>query len=114
MAEMKDRTEPLYMIRIVARRLGVHPQTLRVYEKEGLITPQRVGRQRFYSEQDIERLRMILRLTRELGVNRAGVDIILRMRQKIELLQRELQEALCALDEDIREELEERIRRLFE
>lgn len=107
-------SEPVYMIRIVARRLHVHPQTLRMYEKEGLIHPHRAGRQRLYSEEDIERLRMILRLTRELGVNRAGVDIILRMRRRIELLQSKLVDVMGALDADIKREFEDKIRKMFE
>lgn len=112
---MRDRfSEPVYMIRIVAKRLRVHPQTLRMYEKEGLIQPQRMGRQRFYSEQDVERLQMILRLTRELGVNRAGVDIILRMREKMEILQQEVEELLEAVDEDIRRKFEEKFRKFYE
>ena len=62
----------------------IHPQTLRLYEKEGFLHPQRVGRSRMYSQEDLERIRIILNLTKALGVNRAGVDIILRMRHKLE------------------------------
>ena len=76
----RDRSEPLYMISIVSRMLGVHPQTLRLYEREGLICPKRNNKQRLYSEEDIERINFILQLTRELGVNNAGVEIILRMK----------------------------------
>ncbi len=82
---MNDR--PVYTIRIAARLVGVHQQTLRTYEREGLLTPARsAGRQRLYSEEDIERLKLIRRLIDELGVNLAGADIILRLRQRIDEL----------------------------
>ena len=74
--------QPVYTIRIAAQLVGVHQQTLRTYEREGLLTPARSsGRQRLYSEADIERLRLIRRLIDELGVNLAGADIILRLPQ---------------------------------
>ncbi|MBP1746086.1 MAG: hspR, partial [Deltaproteobacteria bacterium] len=75
----QDKKQPLFMISVVSKMLGVHPQTLRLYEREGLVMPQRTKRTRVYSQEDVERLAMIIRLTRELGVNRAGVDIILRL-----------------------------------
>ena len=82
--------QPVYTIRIAAQMIGVHQQTLRTYEREGLLTPARSpGRQRLYSEQDIERLRVIRRLIDELGVNLAGADIILRLRERIDELQAE-------------------------
>ncbi len=85
---MNDR--PVYTIRIAAEMIGVHQQTLRTYEREGLLTPARsAGRQRLYSEEDIERLRIIRRLIDELGVNLAGADIILRLREQIDELQAE-------------------------
>lgn len=93
--------------------LRVHPQTLRLYEREGLVTPQRTKRTRLYSEEDVEKLAMILRLTRELGVNRAGVDIILRMRHRMEVLQREMDEMMKFLEEDLRHDFMERFKRLF-
>jgi MerR family transcriptional regulator/heat shock protein HspR len=94
MMDVKDKKQPLFMISVVSRMLGVHPQTLRLYEREGLITPYRTKRSRLYSQEDVEKLAMILRLTRELGVNRSGVEIILRLRHKVEVLQRELEEAI--------------------
>jgi MerR family transcriptional regulator/heat shock protein HspR len=109
----RDRDRPLYVISVVADMLGVHPQTLRLYEREGLIRPKRVNNQRLYSEEDIERLSFILELTRGLGVNRAGVDIILRMREKLVALQREVEEMLGCLDAEIRARFEERIRRIL-
>lgn len=102
------------MISIVSRMLNVHPQTIRLYEREGFITPYRTKRTRLYSQEDVERLAMIIRLTRELGVNRAGVEVILRMRHKLEVLQREMQEMLRFLEEDLREDFMRRIKRLME
>ncbi|MFN3787031.1 MAG: heat shock protein transcriptional repressor HspR, partial [Sulfurihydrogenibium azorense] len=100
---MKDRRkEPLYMIGTVAKMYNIHPQTLRLYEKEGLIVPSRTkGKTRMYSEEDLERLEFILFLTRELGVNLAGVDAILRMKQQIEELQNQIQLLLTKIQEEI-------------
>lgn len=83
--------EPVYMISIVAKILDIHPQTLRQYERENLITPSRSdGRIRLYSQRDIEKIKTILRLTRELGVNLAGVDVVMRLKDKMELMEEEL------------------------
>lgn len=109
----KDKDRPLYMIGVVARMLHVHPQTLRMYEKEGFVSPRRMGGQRLYSESDVEKLNLILELTRDLGVNRAGVDIILRMRHRLESLQSEVEEMLQVMEEDMRLEFREKIRRIF-
>lgn len=88
---MPERDEPLYMISIVAQMLTIHPQTLRLYEREGLIKPSRTdGNTRLYSHRDVEKLRLILRLTRELGVNLAGVEVILGMRDKMKEMQEEI------------------------
>ena len=82
--------QPVYTIRIAAQLVGVHQQTLRTYEREGLLIPARsAGRQRLYSQNDIDRLLMIRRLIDELGVNIAGADIILRLRQQLDELQTE-------------------------
>ena len=79
------------MISSVAQRYDIHPQTLRLYEREGLLKPSRTdGNTRLYSEEDLERLETILSLTRDLGVNLAGVEIILNMRTKIEQMQSEV------------------------
>ena len=81
------------MISVVAQRYDIHPQTLRLYEREGLLTPSRTdGNTRLYEEADLERLETILSLTRELGVNLAGVGIILNMRDKMDRMQREVNE----------------------
>jgi MerR family transcriptional regulator, heat shock protein HspR len=83
--------EPVYLISIVAKILDIHPQTLRQYERENLITPSRSdGRIRMYSQRDIDRIKMILRLTRELGVNLAGVDIALRLKDQIDSMEQEI------------------------
>jgi MerR family transcriptional regulator, heat shock protein HspR len=82
-----------YTISAVADHYGVHQQTLRLYEREGLLKPSRSeGNVRLYTDEDIERLEVILNLTRDLGVNLAGVEIILNMRQKIERMQHEVNE----------------------
>jgi MerR family transcriptional regulator/heat shock protein HspR len=110
---LKDKKQPLYMISVVSEMLHVHPQTLRLYEREGLVTPKRTKRQRLYSEEDVERLGMIVRLTRELGVNKAGVEVILRLMRRIEGMHREMEEMMNFLDENIRKDFAERLNRIF-
>ena len=109
----REKEQPVYMISVVARMLHVHPQTLRMYEREGFVRPQRTGKQRLYSEEDVERLGMVIRLTREMGVNKAGVDIILRMRERIEMLQHEMFSMMEHLENSFRGDFERRIRRMF-
>ena len=88
---MHHYDEPVYLISIVSKILDIHPQTLRQYERENLITPSRSnGRIRLYSQRDIDRIKLILRLTRELGVNLAGVDIILRLKENVDEMEREI------------------------
>lgn len=83
--------EPCYTIGVVARMVQLHPQTLRNYEQEGLVVPQRTdGNIRLYSQREVDRLLRINRLTQEMGVNLAGVEIILRMTEQIETLQGEI------------------------
>lgn len=90
---MSDAGRPLYLIGVVADMLRIHPQTLRLYERQGLIRPSRtVGRTRMYSAEDVDDIRRILRLTRDLGVNLAGVEIILKMRRQMLMMQEELEE----------------------
>jgi len=85
-----------YMISAVAQKYAIHPQTLRMYEREGLLLPSRTeGNTRLYSDDDLERLETILSLTRDLGVNLAGVEIILNMRAKMEQMQREVNEFMA-------------------
>lgn len=91
--------EPIYVISIAARLVGMHQQSLRYYERAGLIQPRRTGGGiRMYSNSDIERIRTAQRLIDELGVNLAGVDIILRMNEQIRLLQAELEATRAELD----------------
>ena len=111
---MEDKKRPLFIISVVCEMFHVHPQTLRMYEREGLVHPQRVGRSRMYSQEDLERIRTILNLTKDLGVNRAGVDIILRMKYRLEALQREMEEMMDFLGKDIQTEFKERLKELFE
>ena len=85
-----------YMISAVAQKYNIHPQTLRLYEREGLLKPSRTdGNTRLYSDEDLQRLETILSLTRDLGVNLAGVEIVLNMRQKMEDMQREVNEFMA-------------------
>ncbi len=93
-----------YMISVVAKSYGVHPQTLRLYEREGLLKPSRTeGNTRLYSEDDLRQLEVILNLTRDLGVNLAGVEIVLNMRRKMEQMQAEMNEFVA----HVRQELED-------
>ena len=85
--------EPVYLISVVAKLMNIHPQTLRQYEREGLLKPSRTeGRVRLYSKRDIDKLKVILTLAREMGVNLAGIDIILQLKEEIEKLQHEIEE----------------------
>lgn len=89
----RRKTTGSYTISVVAERFDVHPQTLRLYEREGLLLPSRTeGNTRLYTDEDIERLDLILSLTRDLGVNLAGVEIILNMRGKMDAMQRQIRE----------------------
>jgi MerR family transcriptional regulator/heat shock protein HspR len=89
---MKRRKGGTYTISAVAAQYDIHPQTLRLYEREGLLKPSRSeGNTRLYTEADLERLEVILSLTRDLGVNLAGVEIILNMREKMDAMQREFE-----------------------
>jgi MerR family transcriptional regulator, heat shock protein HspR len=106
----RDSEQPLYLISIVSKMLNVHPQTLRLYEKEGFVLPKRTKKQRRYSENDVEQLNFILQLTREMGVNRAGVDIILRLRHRMEILQHEMEEMMDLLEDEIRRDFKEKLR----
>lgn len=90
------------MISAVAEQYGIHPQTLRLYEREGLLAPSRSeGNTRLYTEEDLGRLEVILQLTRELGVNLAGVEIILNMREKMEEMQRQIEEFVRTLNTEL-------------
>ena len=92
-----------YMISVVAKAYGIHPQTLRLYEREGLLKPSRTeGNTRLYSEDDLRQLEVILNLTRDLGVNLAGVEIVLNMRRKMEQMQAEVSEFVAWVRQELR------------
>jgi MerR family transcriptional regulator/heat shock protein HspR len=101
---MTERDRPRYMISVAADLVGMHPQTLRLYEQKGLVNPQRTaGNTRLYSEADVDRLRLIQRLTTEIGLNLAGVERVLHMEDELQRMRRQLermeQEMRRALDE---------------
>src|ERR1700674_6048703 len=91
-----------YMISAVAEQFQIHPQTLRLYEREGLLKPSRSeGNTRLYTDDDLERLEVILHLTRDLGVNLAGVEIILNMRAKMAEMQAQMAEFVTTLNQEM-------------
>ena len=101
---MAERDRPRYMISIAADLVGMHPQTLRIYEQKGLIRPKRTpGGTRLYSEADVERLRLIQQLTTELGLNLAGVEHVLRLEDELRRMQRRMQR----LEREMRAAMEE-------
>ena len=95
-----DKSEPVYMIGVVVNLTQMHAQTIRLYEKLGLVTPQRKNKNRLYSESDVERLRQIRRFTQEMGVNLAGVEVILDLLRRLEEMQSE-RDALARRSEEI-------------
>ena len=99
----RGRSKAAYMISAVAEQYQIHPQTLRLYEREGLLKPSRSeGNTRLYTDDDLERLEVILKLTRDMGVNLAGVEIILNMREKMAAMQQQIQEFVSTLNEELR------------
>ncbi len=100
----RDETNrPRYMISVAAELVGMHPQTLRIYEAKGLVRPKRTpGNTRLYSEADLERLRLIQRLTTELGLNLAGVETVLKLEDQVQRLQRRMQR----LERQMRDEIQ--------
>jgi MerR family transcriptional regulator/heat shock protein HspR len=98
----KAKSKAAYMISAVAEQYELHPQTLRLYEREGLLKPSRSeGNTRLYTDGDLERLEVILHLTRDLGVNLAGVEIILNMREKMGEMQSQIQEFIASLNREL-------------
>lgn len=98
----RARSKAAYMISAVAEQYQIHPQTLRLYEREGLLAPSRSeGNTRLYTDDDLERLEVILKLTRELGVNLAGVEIILNMREKMAGMQQQIEEFVSTLNHEL-------------
>jgi MerR family transcriptional regulator, heat shock protein HspR len=105
---MTEQERPRYMISIAAELVGMHPQTLRMYEQKGLVSPQRTpGNTRLYSEADLERLRLIQRLTTEFGLNLAGVEVVLRMEDEV----KRLRERMDAMERRMRQEIRDVERR---
>jgi MerR family transcriptional regulator/heat shock protein HspR len=101
-AARRKRSRGAYTISVVADQFGIHPQTLRLYEREGLLKPSRTdGNTRLYTDEDMEQLDVILSLTRELGVNLAGVEIILNMRERMEEMQRQMQDFVAYVNENL-------------
>ena len=100
--DRKKKGKAAYMISAVAETYGIHPQTLRLYEREGLLKPSRSdGNTRLYTQEDVERLELILNLTRDLGVNLAGVEVILNMRKRMKDMQREMQDFIEYVESEI-------------
>ncbi|MBN2055472.1 helix-turn-helix transcriptional regulator [bacterium] len=97
-----SRDTPLYTISIVAEMFDVHPQTLRLYEREGLIHPKRSqGNTRQYSQEDLDRLQVVLNLTRDMGVNLAGIDVVLRLRERMEALHHEFRKLIDFIRDEL-------------
>jgi len=111
--ERKKTGKAAYMISAVAQTYSIHPQTLRLYEREGLLKPSRSeGNTRLYTQEDLERLEVILNLTRDLGVNLAGVEVILNMRQRLEDMHHEMQQFIEYIEREFQQrspELNQRI-----
>ena len=98
----KRKSKGAYMISSVAEMYGIHPQTLRLYEREGLLKPSRTeGHTRLYTDEDLQRLEFILNLARDLGVNIAGMAIILQMRERMEEMQRQIQEFVQYIQKEV-------------
>jgi MerR family transcriptional regulator/heat shock protein HspR len=106
------RRQGVFRIGAIAERFGIHPQTLRLYEREGLLRPVRTeGNTRLYDADTIERLEIILTLTRDLGVNLAGVEVILHMKEKIERMQGDVHQLVSVLREEVETRRQEPDRR---
>ncbi len=104
-----DKSEPVYMIGVVVNLTQMHAQTIRLYERLGLVTPQRRSKNRLYSESDVERLRQIRRFTQDMGVNLAGVEVILELLNRMEQLQAERDQLIQRSNE-----IEARVREYLE
>ena len=99
---VKPRSKAAYMISAVAEQYEIHPQTLRLYEREGLLKPSRTeGNTRLYTEEDLQRLEFILTMARDLHVNISGIAIILQMRERMEEMQRQIQEFVQAIQQEV-------------
>lgn len=100
--QMGEEDQPRYVISVAAQLLGIHPQTLRLYEREGLVEPKRTGGKiRLYSERDIEQVRCIMRLTNDLGVNLAGAEAILYMRERMLQMHTEMERMRAEMEAEL-------------
>jgi MerR family transcriptional regulator/heat shock protein HspR len=100
----RRKKQGAYMISAVAEMYGIHPQTLRLYEREGLLKPSRTeGNTRLYTDDDIQRLEFILNLARDLGVNISGIAIILQMRERMEIMQKQMHEFVSYIQKEVME-----------
>ena len=103
MYDQSSKDRPLYIISVAADLVSMHPQTLRLYERRGLVCPKRLGKNRLYSQHDIERLMYIQRLTQELGINLAGVERIIRLQTELDQLKAQKEEEIRMITERIAE-----------
>jgi MerR family transcriptional regulator/heat shock protein HspR len=111
---MKQRRKRGYTISAVAEAYDIHPQTLRLYERQGLLTPSRSqGNTRYYTEEDLGRLELILTLTRDLGVNLAGVEVILNMREKMDAMQRDIERFMESVRREVSEQFAHQVAERF-
>ena len=98
---------PLYIISVAAQLVNMHPQTLRLYERRGLVVPKRQGKNRLYSQRDIERLLDIQRLTQELGINLAGVEMITKLQNELEHLKQNMQREAAAIQSHLHSKIKD-------
>jgi MerR family transcriptional regulator, heat shock protein HspR len=111
---MKQRRKRGYTISSVAEAYDIHPQTLRLYERQGLLKPSRSqGNTRYYTDEDLGRLELILTLTRDLGVNLAGVEVILNMREKMDAMQREIERFMESVHHEVSESFAHQVVKRF-
>lgn len=108
---MPENNEPVYAISIAAELCGAHPQTLRAYERAGLVSPERKGAKRMYSNADLDKVRQIQRFTQQMGVNLAGVEVILNLLDRIDAIQAEMEAEITREIERVRREMMEQFRR---
>lgn len=103
----RERKRPVYMIGITAEITGMHPQTLRLYERLGLVKPSRSqGKTRLYSDEDIHRLKKIQHLTQEMGINLAGVEVILNLLERMENMRHDMEEEMTRIREEMEREMQ--------
>lgn len=106
----RNEQEPVYYIGVVSRLLNTHPQTLRMYERFGLIEPQRRGHTRLFSEQDLDRIRRIQHLTQDLGVNLAGVEVVFKLLDEMERMRRGMEDEMHHMRDEMKRELDTMLR----